>query len=43
MALIENYYSPEEAREAVVLGKRTLGAVAALQRSLKPFIEGSDG
>ena len=37
-----NYYSPQEAREAVILGKRTLGAVAALQRSLKPFIEGSD-
>jgi four helix bundle protein len=37
-----DYYSSEDANEAVVLGKRALGAVAALQRSLKPFIEECD-
>jgi four helix bundle protein len=34
-----NYYTADAAREAVALGRRTAGAIAALQRSLKPFIE----
>lgn len=33
------YYSAAEARETIVLGRRAAGAVAALQKSLKPFID----
>ena len=34
-----NYYPASATRDAVVLGRRTAGAIAALQRSLKPFIK----
>ena len=34
-----NYYPPSATRDAVVLGRRTAGAIAALQRSLLPFIK----
>ena len=34
-----DYYSAPEAHDAIVLGHRAAGAIAALQRSLKPFIK----